>query len=387
MGVNREFKIESKVDAAITSQPPAAQKSLVFQTKSDISGDNTCVLDTAIGVPDLLSLVFDYVVENTIYDRKFSFFNNMKSRLTIQLASDLLWGRPEKTVLMSKQYPKIFRDMLLHKMMTTVGPNGTPPPVPATPYQLLLWNDDKHIKDDQGRTYQEMMRDLVIDLHGVDVEAEQRESWFEGWDEKAHIQELKAEFDKVAKVFDESTVTTDDELARDTKLQAAIQTFEQYLSGVSKRTRKNCIRELWDYVAVFYDIGKFQAYGGYVPNNWADSPKNKLFCHKILGLIDRNLAAWGMQVLVHGVYYIAEGQVDVARVDVTSYYASPAISLSLPGSLTLGDNSFMDMFGARFAWQWPFAGRAAEPQCRGPEYSILCKQAKTSPRPDQSPSL
>lgn len=304
----------------------------------DLNSSDECALDTQIVIKDILSIVFGYVETGVAYNKNVSFFNNFKSRIALiakQVTDYVLWGVPEMAIAMSQEHP----ETLLQMIKTKNGPNNIP--LEATPYQALLWTDDNHIRNDEGSTFLEMMRQIFIDKYGVKAEEKQRDGWFKDWDDKAHVLELKTEFDKVVEVFDKTKATTDDELAKDEKLQSAIQAFRHYLRHVI--TRKNCIRELWDHAAVFYQNKKFEDYGGW-GELFEGSAKNNLFCQKILGSIDRYLPAWAMQVLrcEGGIIHVVSDRVNVLRTKVsTSYSATP--NNSGMGIYVLGQNSFIGL--------------------------------------------
>jgi ankyrin repeat protein len=280
---------------------------------------------------------------------KIRFFNQEHLLLANQAAHHALWGNPDQFVAIVNQNP----DVLLCSVEIKDPRNIV---VKGKLYELLLWTDDAYIKNEQETTFIEMVRELLIKYHGVRVEKEQRARQFRGWDEKLEIKADRAAFDEVSRAFDESTAKTNDELAKDDKLQAAIIKFKNYLKSKEKvEYGKNCIPQLWDYSGEFYDYQKYEAYGAF------DSPKNNLFCREILGTIDTCLPPWAMQVLARGIYYVKNQHALIPRIDVSSYYAIPDSSSS--SDLCLGVNCFMSKFGYQdsdpVVARWPESPRTA----------------------------
>lgn len=277
-------------------------------------------------------------VRSIIPDRsQLSFFRNEALLLAHFAAYHVLWGNPDKVKPIIMQNP----DTLLCRVERT-GPNGLQS---GTLYQLLLWTDDNHFRNEHGETFVEMIRNILLSLpNGIKEEKAQREIQFRDWREEVQVAADRAAFDEVALAFDKSTATTAAHLDSDTTLQAAIVKFKEYLKPKSIITSgKNCIPQLWDYASNFYDFTKFVVYnGGYGYDQDYVSPKNNLFCQKILGTIDLRLPAWSMQVLRHGVFN-ANMHTDesIPRENIASLYdISPSTSIR-----RLGDNAFMDVRG------------------------------------------
>lgn len=277
-----------------------------------------------------------------------SFFNtDNKTYLAEKAAYYILWGQPKKCQMIIQEHP----DVLFLPVKKVKGPHGNQA---MTPFQALLWTDDKYIKDiEEGKTFLKMALSYLSDEQ-LRQAKEQYEKWFKDWDEEAHVKELQNTFDKVVKLFDKSKAMTDTELKSDTTLQQAIQNFKHYLKNAVLDAKKNCIPQLWDYASQVYTVKKYKAYGGY------DSQKNKLFSSQLLGTIDINSPAWMMQILHKGVYYTAVISAircgiflnppsnlyqdaldydDIIRDDVSSYY------LITPLKGNLGIDSCMTIYG------------------------------------------
>ncbi|MHB1948138.1 MAG: hypothetical protein ACYCQI_08500 [Gammaproteobacteria bacterium] len=289
-------------------------------------------------LPDVLEIIQGYICDDKPVPYSSISFWGDKGHIAAHLAAYYaLWGFPEQFEEIIRQCPEA-----LLSRVERVGPNTS---VRGTLYQLLLWVDDDHIRNEKGETFVEMARRILINKYGEKIEAKQKTEWFGGWDEETHLKELKAEFDKVARTFDESKATTEDELKNDRKLQAAIQKFKEYLKYITTQkdpntnllmTKKNCIPQLWDYSSKFYTDEKNETYGAF------DSPKNRLFDIQILGNIDLRLPVWAMQVIDCGLNTARNDH--VPRNDVSSYYdVSSSKSVT---DLRLGVNSYLTIYGA-----------------------------------------
>lgn len=245
-----------------------------------------------------------------------SFFKDEALLLAHFAAYYVLWGQPDKIETLITSNPSI-----LLRSVERSSPNGHR--IKGTLYQLALWTDDNHIRNERGETFVEMIRRVLISCYKAKTEAQQRENWFRGWDEKTYVKTLKAEFDNLAMAFDQSTAITYDDFFKDTEVHTAIRRFKGCLSKVP--TKKNCTIELWDHAALFYNYEKFRAYGG---NCYGVKPKNEIFCKIILGSIDGQLHAWAIQVLLRGgLYNSIYESFQVERKDVFScYYRTETIN-------------------------------------------------------------
>ena len=274
-----------------------------------------------------------------------SFFEKPSLLYAHRLAYYAAWGQPEQFEAIVKLCPEA--------LLVTVAIRGPhiekkEPDInilKATPYQVLIQQNDNYITDKEGRTFAEMAKSYFPDAKTAD---KQEKDWFKDWDEEAHVEELQTAFDKALKAFDDSKAMTEKALDEDTLLQKAIQDFKEYLKTAVYKAKKNCIPQLWDYSARKYTIERYQAYGGY------DSSKNRLVCFQIYGAIDVKSGAWVMQVLHHRIYEVVNNNKVVLRTDVSSYYDSDR-----PSGLHLGLNSYMSIFGesGRGGARWVGAGR------------------------------
>lgn len=250
-----------------------------------------------------------------------SFFSaGNKNYLAKKAAEYVLWAQPEKCKAIIRQHP----DILLLSVENANGPCGEMKDV--TPYQALLWANDNYIKDKEGKTFLEMARSYL----SPEQVKEQEEKWFENWDEKAHVKELKVKFDKVAMIFDDyiildtfdkyGTIVDWDyprklseamikrDLGHDTtliSLHQAIKCFKDYLKNVVLHAKRNCIPQLWSHAYRFYTSNKYNNYGEQVKG--------------VLDTIVVNSQAWMMQ-LRHGVILNVGEDDQVVRDDISSYY-------------------------------------------------------------------
>jgi len=281
-----------------------------------------------------------------------------------------LWGQPEQFEAIVKFCPEVLTSKveIQGPHVEQTEPHGNI--IKATPYQLLLREDDNYIRDKKGRTFLEMAKSYFPD---PEIEKQQKEEWFKGWDETAHVKELQAEFDKVLKAFDDSNARIENELNKDTLLQKAIQYFKEYLKTAVYKAKKNCIPQLWDYSAQKYTTERWRAYGAY------NSDKNRLISFQIYGAIDIKLGVWGMQVLHCGIGDILAGFNVFLRTDVSSYYTS-----SHSSGLHPGVNSFMSILGGTHSvGRAEERGRYTDWDINGTTdtdgyFSVLCKKTKAA---------
>lgn len=244
-----------------------------------------------------------------------SFFGNKILLFAHRAAYCALYGKPDEFETIITRYPKA----LLYKVeITWLNVHFK-----ASPYELLLWTDDNFLKGKENKTFLEVARAKMSCKEAEKVER----NWFKDWDEKAHVKELKAAFDKVLKSYDDSKATTNDELKKDDILQTAIYDFKEYLKKLIAETRKNCIPELWNYSASFLDVIRFEDYG---------RAKYQSLCFDIYGeAVDKNLPPWALQVLNKGIAHVVRSKEMVPRRDLSSYYKSS----------NLGINAFMSIHG------------------------------------------
>ncbi len=273
------------------------------------------------GLPEI---ILDYLSDNTLAFLGALFFFGTKELITHRAAYCALWGQPEefKTIV-------TYRPDTLLSSVKEKGPNGS---VEGTPYQLLLWADDNYIKDEKDKTFLGMASN-----HLPKKSAEQQQSeWFASWDEKKHVAKLQAAFTKIAKAFDESTAMTEDGLKKDDALQKAIESFTQDLKAISVTAKRNCIPQLWNIASQFYTYEKYKAYGG------TESPKNQLFCFRILGLIDSYLPAWALQAISSDDIYTARraDSIPIPRQDISfSDFDIPSLGInSYKGNIKARNN-------------------------------------------------
>lgn len=249
--------------------------------------------------------------------------------LARQAAEYVLWGAPDEVEIIITQNPTV----LLCSVEVT-GPNGLQR---GTIYELALWTDDHHIRNKNGQTLVEMIRNAVLRLPGGrEIEKAQREAQYGDCKEVVRkITADRAAFNEVVRAFDDSTATTMDELIRDAKLQAAIQKFKDYLKPKGIITQGiSCVTELWDYAATTYDTERFVKYG---------SPKNIFFCQHIISAIDLRLPAWAMQVLITGIIFVIKTNASVARSDVFPYF-----DVCLLSAARMSDDYFLSKYGDRY---------------------------------------
>lgn len=269
---------------------------------------------------------------------RFVFFDASPVSLAKQAAEFFLWGKIDDAISIVETYASIHRTILTCSVKVK-GPNGE---VEGTFYRAALSTGDEYILDKDGNTAIGRAKTLLIKHCGETEEKIQSEAQFpktkdRDWEkeEKAKVQADREAFDKVAKAFNESKAETEEELQEDKTLQDAIQDFKNYfLSRGLISSGRDCMHQLWDYAAAFYDYKKYKVYGGY------NSPKNNLFCQKILGTIDSRMPAWGMQILDYGICNANTKTDLVPRGSVSSYYVSSSSS-----TLVLGSNCFMSIFG------------------------------------------
>ena len=165
-----------------------------------------------------------------------SFFEKPSLLYAHRAAYYALWGQPDKFEAIIKCCPAalLVKVEIQGPHVEQTEPHGNI--IKATPYQLLLREDDNHIRDEEGRTFLEMTKSYFPDVKIAD---QQEEEWFKGWDEKAHVKELQAEFDKVLKAFDDSKAMAENELNEDALLQKAIQYFKEHLKTAVYKAKKN----------------------------------------------------------------------------------------------------------------------------------------------------
>lgn len=264
------------------------------------------------------------------------FFNRTASirDVTDKLAKSILWGFPDQADSLIQQHANILPDILLQPV-TVRGPNSIQPSRPATIYQLLLWTDDNYILDQQGSTFLEKIRNVLVNCHGQTVEESQRLSWCERIDQVTLLTNLKEAFDRVVNTLEHASIVSEHKLITDNSLQNTYQAFSVLLSETAK-VSLNCIPLIFDYVITYYR-NHFENNGGYGEDHWTGSPKNRFLAHKLLGLIELYLPTWGMQVLVNGLDASIQGG-SVLRRDIAIYYTNQ--------DRVLGQNAVVGFNGA-----------------------------------------